>query len=274
MVLGTWGLQKSLPKLQEAWVAIEVELLAAVDNFFTTTQSSLDNLEPSASPSPSPTPEPWVMPTEKQKRWYLAQGAIIQYQNNEGYALVSKIGKNDLTQMMKDSWDAYDHDSSVKTILWLENEGHRKQFESLIQTIDLMRSRHAGSYTLAKEEYMLQASKNGLKSDYVVDWSWDHRNLKGIPSLYAWDYMRLVNVVRYSYTLGYITEDEAWQYMVPAGKKMQRTFPSWVDASNNYILGRQFWSWDDDQSYVEDIRNYLLVSETSPWVKVPWDTEL
>jgi Protein of unknown function (DUF1266) len=43
---------------------------------------------------------------------------------------------------------------------------------------------------------------------------------------------------------GYLAEDEAWEKIMPAAAKLHATFSSWKELGENYLIGREFWSYE------------------------------
>lgn len=57
----------------------------------------------------------------------------------------------------------------------------------------------------------------------------------------AWDMGRMVNVARYSYDCGYISESQAWEYIFFAEKKSALSYPDWAAFGKAYVIGRAMW---------------------------------
>ena len=53
---------------------------------------------------------------------------------------------------------------------------------------------------------------------------------------------RAVLVARWGYAAGYISEAEAWNYIVPLAQRIQRTFSSWQELGDDYLAGRFTWN--------------------------------
>ena len=76
---------------------------------------------------------------------------------------------------------------------------------------------------------------------------------------------------------GYFTEEEAWSRITPAARKLQKTFYSWKDLGQNYLIGREFWSYEETEKnghLYRDAYQRLLDNPVSPWNIYPWDMEL
>jgi hypothetical protein len=96
-------------------------------------------------------------------------------------------------------------------------------------------------------------------------------------SISAWDYDRYVALCGWGYLAGYLSEDEAWQRIMPVARLLQKTFSSWEDLGRNHIVGREFWSWEQTQDRGSlTLQSYkkLLTDPSSPWVKLKWDLDL
>ena len=75
----------------------------------------------------------------------------------------------------------------------------------------------------------------------------------------------------------YLGEEEAWERIMPVARMLQKTFDSWEDLGRNYIIGRQFWSYEETQKngYVfVDAYQRLLDMPSSPWNKYPWNMNM
>lgn len=226
------------------------------------------------APSPSPTPTPYVYhtPTAEQKKYILALGAILSKYNNETISTIkSNLEMPGIRPMMKDSWNTYDHISALATLDWLKTGGQSAEYDSAYQVLVL------GNIISCKE---LSGTSPSTCEDSEIKSMYDIAKLVhekvGSKSLLAWDYGHIINVSRFSYTLGYITEEEAWTYMVPAAMTIQKTYGSWEEFGTHYILGRAYWMRDMNTNIAqESILKYLLnpVNKT-PWTTIDWKTDL
>ena len=58
---------------------------------------------------------------------------------------------------------------------------------------------------------------------------------------------------------------------------MQEKFDSWEDLGRNYLIGRQYWSFEATQKdgwMYEDAVQRLLDMQSSPWNRYPWKMAL
>ena len=99
----------------------------------------------------------------------------------------------------------------------------------------------------------------------------------GGKSLIGWDYARFISLCRWGYACGFLTEEEAWDYIMPVADMLQKTFSSWADLGENYVIGREFWSYEQTQvsgAAIREAYESLLSSPTSPWQQNAWDMDL
>lgn len=85
----------------------------------------------------------------------------------------------------------------------------------------------------------------------------------------AWDYVRAIHILGWGYLAEYLAEDEAYDMMKPFAKKLQEQFDSWDEMSENYLLGRGYWNYEEtDHDMLEEDRQKLLKDAGSPWVQI------
>jgi hypothetical protein len=92
----------------------------------------------------------------------------------------------------------------------------------------------------------------------------------------AWNYPRAVNLVRWGYASGYVTEPEAWTLIMPLAQRMQHTFSSWHELGQAYVTARDAF-YDDsvgNQRQGEYAYRVLMMDGDSPWRKYPWNLDL
>lgn len=231
-------------------------------------------------PMSSPTPYVYHAPTKEQQNYILALGAILSRQNNEVTKdLKSNLNTKSLTQVIDQSWGITDQETALTTINWLRDEGHRAQLNTIMDSFDQNNITTQSEFDDLKKIIMDSAKSENAdpkQISFVLDFAWKNQSALRDKSLYAWDYGRLVNVVRWCYTLGWISEEEAWTYLVPAAKTLQSKYISWNDYGENYILGRGFWLNDLNQSNQQKVivKDLMGSKEWSLWSFVDWNTSL
>ncbi len=167
-----------------------------------------------------------------------------------------------IKRMLSSSWGITDSKSFYSTLQWLDQRGHRTDFNEIACAL------------MSGENERNLIRRYGDRKVLVVK---KYYKELGDKSIMGWDYIRYVFLCRYAYTAGYITEEEAWQLIIPVAVKMQKTFDSWDDLSNNYMIGREFWSYrkakDEELIFLQAFER-LLNDPDSPWHVYPWDMRL
>lgn len=214
-------------------------------------------------------------PTEETKKWLLASGAMLSVKNRDGF---DKLEVDRSVGVVKseilDGWGIVDRESAIKILNWLKDSGHRAEFLYTHAIIMMSTNGNAEAYDEFRDKEMAMQIADGvtIKS---YDFAFKNRESLYPKSLVAWDFVRLVNVARWSYTAGYISEDEAWRYMLLAGQKLQSEYSSWKQLADHYILGRTYWNHNVDHPELQSSINYLLSKNSeSLWNKYPWNQKL
>jgi hypothetical protein len=172
-------------------------------------------------------------------------------------------------ESLKQWWNIGSRDDLMNTLYWLQYSGHRKEFEDLGRHVD----------ALSSEQFEAAKIRQDIDDDlrhklYVVRRY--HRRLGGTGIL-AWDLIRYIALCRWGYSVGYLSEDEAWNLIMPAALRLQKSFGSWKEMQNNYLIGREFWSLqqtNEEGARYHDIFVKLLREPGSPWVSNPWNMDL
>lgn len=98
----------------------------------------------------------------------------------------------------------------------------------------------------------------------------------GERGILAWDLGRAICLCRWGYAAGYISEDEAFNLMLPAAMRIQKNYSSWNEFVETYFLGRRFWNIE---YYLENEHRSNRTIQTlkmnpNGLCKVPWKTNL
>lgn len=201
------------------------------------------------------------------RKWALATAAIPKKANGMELDVMGG-GASDtdyvalLREMLKNDWDVADRASAMSTIKALREQGHREEFDLMLKDISAMDG--AGFARLLAGNARDPELQKRLRLVYA------QKDSVGKKSIIAWDYCRLIYLAECSCRAGYLSEQEAWTEIMPAAKVIQSTFSSWREMGENYLLGRRFWSGENEPRMV--VANRFLQTEAkSPWVTLPWN---
>jgi hypothetical protein len=100
----------------------------------------------------------------------------------------------------------------------------------------------------------------------------------------AWDAALYVDISRRGFACGLLTEADAWTALKNIVPSVVRTYASWHEYADHYLLGRKVWrdglrgtqdaSFPAPQSDADAHLSSLLdpANRASPWNLAPWDT--
>ncbi|WP_406445596.1 DUF1266 domain-containing protein [Streptomyces sp. NBC_01613] len=109
------------------------------------------------------------------------------------------------------------------------------------------------------------------------------QQLLGVAPL-AWDAALYVDIARLGFGCGMVTEAEAWTALKNIVPSVVRTYSSWQEYADHYLLGRKVWrdglsgtpdeAFPAPQSTADAHLSALLdpANRASPWNLAPWDT--
>lgn len=208
------------------------------------------------------------------RSWALATTAILAERNAMRHdTLCGSERTEDSIRKWKeglsDWWNVNNRKDLLNTLRWIEDGGHRNEFEKMGKDISSMTDDQIKKL-LARAELNEEVKHRVL----LVQ----KRYIKlGKKTLIGWDYVRYIMLCRWGYLVGYLSEREAWDRIMPAAQLIQKTFDSWGDLGENYLIGREFWSPEltekGGRQYVE-IHQKLLKDPNSPWNMHPWRVKL
>ena len=173
----------------------------------------------------------------------------------------------EIKENLSEYYGIVDRDSAFETLNWLCSEGHRKYFDIIKKTI-LNKAESMGIVEAADIEHVqiyfsnLQEALPELIQENILCSKADLSN----SSIAAWDMGRLVLVTRCCFDVGYISEQEAWDYINRAYKVCKENYSSWEQLANGYLIGRAMWSGSNIAlTCIIAIAKGLLQDEQSPW---------
>ena len=164
---------------------------------------------------------------------------------------------------LREWWNVTDRKSTLDIVRWLLEEGHHAEADRILAEI-----RERGLENIPAKE---RCSKGGKMEDVCLIAEEMQRNNwcpagKMPQSAIAWDLVRVVNLGRWAYLCGYISENEMWQTMQVAADTALEHFSSWEEYGWSFILGRGVWHGDPaDSETAYEIIKLLLENGESPW---------
>jgi hypothetical protein len=214
------------------------------------------------------------VPPKSPQAWALTTTAIMFELNGAHHDLLGGVvitpdNMESRRQLLSQWWNVSNRGQLLDTLRWLQFEGHRAYFDELGRQVDAM------------NEAQFIATEAGLAGDpqqlHRVQLVRQNHLALGQPGILAWDLVRYIALCRWGYVAGYLSSTEAWDYIMPAARRLQETFGSWQALQNNYMIGREFWSLQQTQENGERYRvisDRFLQDPNSPWNVNPWRMDL
>src|SRR5262245_32753853 len=197
------------------------------------------------------------------KQWALAASAILHQRNGDRHDL---LGGRELNpenaayarELLGGSWQARDRQALENALEWVRESGQRGEFNRF------------GRMAVAGME---PGPDPDRRRKFEIARSYYPKC--GRQSIFAWDYMRYISLCRWGYLAGFLSEQEAWDRIMPAARLLQQTFSSWQEMGRNFIVGRGFWTPPDPSTaQTEYAFSQLLTQPQSPWRRYPWNLDL
>ena len=214
--------------------------------------------------------------THNQKMWALAAIGIITEMNDDRHDLLGGCEKTEenkirvIEKLLKEWWGIEKRETLIETLNWLDESGHRKRMYNEGKALN----------ELSQNEVIDVLNK--YKSDkqihqrlYEAYWGF---KAYGEKSVIAWDYCRYIALCGWGFVAGYLSEKEAWEFIMPKAIELQNSFTSWGGMADNYLHGRAYWSWKQTVgSNMPGHKAWRALGwdkPDSPWRKYNWNMNL
>lgn len=200
-----------------------------------------------------------MTPSEAAQRYALALPGVWLAQNNGSFSHFggrpAGPANRDWAQgLLEESWDVGDKDSLLARMKWLADEGHSSEY-----------------FEWKKKWAALPADQR--ESDLRLIHVGVFQQEIGDTGLVAWDQVRRINLAGWGFLAGYLTEEEAWDHIIPAAQRIQKAYPSWEAFARGYMVGTAFWSAPRAETNGQ-VGAQLASDPQSPWAQIPWNTPL
>jgi hypothetical protein len=222
------------------------------------------------SPGQTDSDGSWQVRAGTPKAWGLAASAVLM--SGDAFRddlLPGQFADAQAVEQCKSGlvewWGVESREDLLEVLAWLQTEGHRKVWDEL--------SAYVASLSDAELRDFRDRSDEGHQIDAVVKYG----SVVGTKSIFAFDLCRYVTLCRKGNLCGYLTDAEAWERIMPAAAKLQATFSSWKEVGENYLIGREFWSYQETLNSGDEMRlriDHLVATPGSAWNSNPWDLDL
>ena len=155
---------------------------------------------------------------------------------------LSDKSKENLKELLEDSWSITDYASLIKTYNDLVTDGGMSgSFKDLSALLDKYPQKDVLEIALEERLTILGTSRL-----YFVR---DSREYLGFHDIEAWDLGRAITLLRWGISIGYIQQEQAVSLCKPIVEKLKKDYTCWYDYIDHYIQGRGFYGVYDSDSY-------------------------
>ncbi len=205
------------------------------------------------------------------KLWALACPAIFtesRHQRHDVLACVDPPKDEEAEkQLLSKNWGINSQTELLAVLERIANEGSRSCWN------DYQKAKSSGDYQTLKSKWHDDDREISRRLAVVAEYGEELEN----KSLLGWDYCRYIELCRWGVLCEYLNSDEAWQKILPQARLIQHRFSSWSDLGRNIVIGADFNSTKDPETqgknYAADFEK-LLSDKESPWMRIPWTTNL
>ena len=205
----------------------------------------------------------------------MAFGAVLAAFNGDPVSTLTKDADEiRRRKTLEKWWDVHSRDELLALLNGIESgeNGHRSAFWAMGEKL-----KHLKPGTLWPT--ILSSAKAGEDIEglvLVVSYMHAPKN-KSLP-LTAWDFGRYVNLCRWGWDAGYLSESEMWERILPVARLLQKSYSSWEDYAADYMCGREFYSapaMRENGAKMEKIVQLLLNElPNGAWGSIPWEEPL
>lgn len=207
------------------------------------------------------TPGRKLTDTEKAK---LAYGAVLftrnglSYEYLLGYLPTGRISVKDAKEMLAVDWDIHNKQDVLQTVTDLLADNFINGLDQLLKDI------RSGEANIDD-----QAVYDDIVNNLIAHYQYTDVDLGKIQTLKAWNYDRLVNLLRYAYVAKYISEQEMWTATDQAIVGAKRHYHNWRQYFAAVLLGRSLgWGGDFESNRIVAMK--LLNNPNSIYKQYPF----
>ncbi len=169
----------------------------------------------------------------------------------------------DYLEFLSEMWNINDRNTALGNIDYLKNQGHRQKFTTLKNNVgSLYKFKEIFNFDFSENEEVKLSDK-----EYEQLMDWVAKADKFVPNvgLLAWDIARCIFLIRISFVVGFLNDQEAWTRINSLWPLVQNKFKDWDEFAQSFLIGRTFWAGSEDPE-LKEICIRLASHKASPWM--------
>ncbi|QQO08785.1 DUF1266 domain-containing protein [Breznakiella homolactica] len=170
-------------------------------------------------------------PVPDEYKKYMPIGALLIGTQGEPYETLHLImDEDDTDAILSNGWGIDSRDEGLEMLESLLGGRHAKHFAKTFAKLKAGDTKGLDADDV--EDY--EASVSGITEILELP----EELVENCTTLYAWDLERIGYLARLFVNIGYITEEEAWEWMAKAAVKIKENFKTWEEYIVSVLLGR------------------------------------
>ena len=212
--------------------------------------------------------ESWNKLSQDEK-WLCLLSEPLMEQNDLGITTLNPekyipVGKKSVSQqILENSWNLYSKEDVLQLVedYRLRKQGHSVSYNNLKEKLNQTTQ---NSVQAAIEEI---ATKDCMETYLIVRLYFvaEMQELLGEYGLLAWDYGRVLSILRWSIAARWLSEADALELAKPFIDELINAYDSWEDYAVHYALGRVFFAISDGKdykSYLDTVLDFMKRYDT------------
>jgi hypothetical protein len=204
----------------------------------------------------------------QEQLWAIALTGIVSERNGSNKNTLNSLTINDNNrsiwlEVLRSQWGINNRNDLLERLDYMENDVHA----SSLKLIQVIISEEIISVKMGDEENIVVNTKNKNyqlgKRQYnsllftINNWD-DFKNRSNL----AWIYGNNIELCRWGYNVGFLTEKEAWEKIMYYANIIKLLYNSWEEYGYDYYMGGVFWA----SGYKID-EKYKTENNTSEYTK-------
>ncbi len=193
----------------------------------------------------------WKKLTEEEQ-WFCLLSEPLMAQNDLSIVSVNpepyvQEGRKSVSQdILEKEWNLY---SREDILMQAEDFLEGKSGHNVLYSACMEKFKATGLKTTAAIEQF--AIKEGLDCRTIARHYFvaETRDVLGEYGLLAWDYGRMISVLRWGIGAGWLTEAEALEKAAPFIEKLKNSYASWEDYASHFAFGRAYYAISTGRDY-------------------------
>lgn len=196
-------------------------------------------------------------------------------------SLTTGLKKHKLDEILYNHWEVTDRETALCKLDWLLTSGDRMRYVDIYPFISQKEGDFKYAEYLDLNNHFLDNNELDVRMCMIdnlseitkemsthIAFSFSPENMKrGVAS---WDAVRLVVLARICFDKGYITEQQAWNFISDAYDLAYVNYKNWKEVATGYIIGHSMYDWGDNESLdkIINLAEEAISNKESPWVNI------